>query len=157
MGRPGLLSGLLKASPPLVVDADAVLAFAVALQRLDPIPGQNGKAPVCERRFEPVQLHASGAFDTGESFHAFSGGEVGSPLVPEAHDHGSSIAGITLYVKHNVFGRAPRVLEQFAPPALIWSGTRSGHRESLTLLLSCLSCFRLHRSSRPTVLEFMNS
>src|SRR5258708_25079023 len=138
--RPRLAFRPFKAYPPLVVDADAVFAFAVALQRLEPIPGQNRKVPDCERRFEPVQLHASGAFDTGESFHAFSGGEVGSPLVPEAHDHGLSIAGITLYVKHNVFGRVPRALVQFAPSALIWSGissgTRAGQRGSLSLLFS---------------------
>jgi hypothetical protein len=85
----------------LVVDADAVLSFAVTFQGLKPIPWQSRQVAQDVGRFEPVQLEASGAFDSRESFNTFSGGEVGSPLVPETHDHREIINEITLYVKGN--------------------------------------------------------
>src|SRR5208282_5540412 len=52
-----------EADTPLVVHADAVLAFAAALQGLESVSRQNGKVPEREGRFEPVQLQTGGAFD----------------------------------------------------------------------------------------------
>jgi len=41
--RPGRLLGPLKANPPLVVDADAVLAFAVTRQCFKTVAGQGSQ------------------------------------------------------------------------------------------------------------------
>jgi hypothetical protein len=55
----------------LVVDADAVLSFAVALEGLEPVSRQSREIAEHVGRFEPIQLHARGAFDARESFYAF--------------------------------------------------------------------------------------
>jgi hypothetical protein len=65
-----------EANTPLVVDADAVLAFPAALQGLEPVSRQNGKVAEREGRFEPVQLQTGGAFDAREGFDTFSGREA---------------------------------------------------------------------------------
>jgi hypothetical protein len=91
-----------EANTPLVVDADAVLAFPAALQGLEPVSGQNGKVAERQGRFEPVQLQAGGAFDAREGFDTFSGREGGSFLAPETNDHECSLVKNTPYVKRNV-------------------------------------------------------
>ena len=96
-----------EANTPLVVDADAVLAFPAALQGLEPVSRQNCKVAEREGRFEPVQLQTGGALDAREGFDTFSGREGSSFLVPETNDHECSIANNTQYVKRNVDPRAP--------------------------------------------------
>jgi hypothetical protein len=43
-----------KANPPLIVDADAVLALAVTGQRLKAVAWQRGKVPQACGRFKPI-------------------------------------------------------------------------------------------------------
>jgi hypothetical protein len=76
-----------EANTPLVVDADAVLAFPAALQGLEPVSRQNGKVAEHQGRFEPVQFQTGGAFDAREGFGTFSRRQGGSFLVPETNDH----------------------------------------------------------------------
>jgi len=78
--------GPLKAYPPLVIDADAVLALAIPLESFETVPG---KAQVKKggRRFQLVKLQLRLAFKTGESLDSVSFGEFSRSLVSEAHDH----------------------------------------------------------------------
>jgi hypothetical protein len=88
--RAGRSLGPLKANPPLVVDTDAVLALAVALERFEPIAGQ---IEIVQRRgrVELVELHFGLALNPGKSLDPVPLGELPSSLVSEAHDHGSPI------------------------------------------------------------------
>lgn len=92
-------AGPLEAYAPLIVDAYAVLALAVAMQRFKTVAGQRGK--VCERRgrLQTVQLQARGTFDSGEGLDALSARELSGPLIPIADDHFQKLAGVTRYVK----------------------------------------------------------
>ena len=76
-----------EANPPLIVDADAVLASSVSFQRFKPVARQNGEIFQLDGRLETVQLQPRGTFDTGECFDTFAGGEIGRALVPIADDH----------------------------------------------------------------------
>src|SRR6185503_1218987 len=71
-----------EANPPLVVDADAVLAFAVSHQCFKPVAGQSGEILQRNGRFEPVKFQARGTLDPGESLDPFTAGKLLSPLVP---------------------------------------------------------------------------
>jgi len=92
-------AGPLEAHAPLIVDAYAVLALAIAVQRFKTVAGQRGK--VCERRgrFQTVQLHARGTFHSAEGLDALPARERSGPLVPKADDHLQRMPGITRYVK----------------------------------------------------------
>jgi hypothetical protein len=58
--------GPLEANPPLIVDADAVLAFAISGQRLKTVAGQSGQVLKRNGGLQTVQLEARGALDSGE-------------------------------------------------------------------------------------------
>jgi hypothetical protein len=64
----------------LIVNADAVLALAVAMQRLKTIAGQCGQ--VSQRRgcLKTVELQPRGPVKTRERLDPFSSGEVLGPL-----------------------------------------------------------------------------
>jgi len=81
------LVGPLKANPPLIVNANAVLALAVAYQRLKTVPRQCSKVPQRRGRFHTVKLQARGSFKSREWLDPFPGGEFSGPLVPIANDH----------------------------------------------------------------------
>jgi hypothetical protein len=85
----------------LIVNADTVLAFAVATERLETIPWQGCK--VFERRccLQAIELQAGGALESRERLDSFARGEVSGPLIPVADDHRLKIQQITCYVKHN--------------------------------------------------------
>ena len=80
----------LKTNPPLIVNADAVLAFAVSSQRLEMIARQGGQVLQRNGGLQTIQLEARGAFDAEERFDSLALSEVPGPLVPIADDHPKS-------------------------------------------------------------------
>jgi hypothetical protein len=77
----------LKADPPLVVDADAVLALPVALQGLESVTRQCRQISERVRRLEPVQLEPRGPLDARQRLDALPGGEGRRSAVSIADDH----------------------------------------------------------------------
>jgi hypothetical protein len=114
-----------KAYPPLIIDADAILAFAVALQRFKTVAGQRRKVLDRRSRFQTVKLHASGPLNAGKGFDPFPGSEVEGSLISIADDHLEFYQPITLYVKRNSVGHFSCACHPglFAPDAsrLRWS------------------------------------
>jgi hypothetical protein len=90
-----------KAYPPLVIDADAVLAFAIAFQPFKAVAGQRRKIPDPRGRFQPVKLQPGGPLNAGKGFNPLPGGKIEGAPVPIADDHSSLYRKITLYVKRN--------------------------------------------------------
>lgn len=86
--RAGLASGPGEADAPLIVDADAVFAGAVALQCFEAVAWECGQ--ICERDsgFKAVKFEASGAFEAGEGFDPLSCVELRGLLVAKTADHG---------------------------------------------------------------------
>jgi hypothetical protein len=78
--------GPLKAYPPLVIDADAILALPIPLENFKTVPG---KAQVKKggRRLQLVKLKLRLALKSGESLDPFPFGEFSRSPVSEAHDH----------------------------------------------------------------------
>jgi len=76
----------LKADPPLVVDAYAVLALSAALQGLEAVAGQCRQILQRVGRLDPVQLETGGPFNTRQRLDAFPGGEIGRSIVPIADE-----------------------------------------------------------------------
>src|SRR6266481_4782022 len=89
----------LEANPPLIVNADTVLALAVAYQRFKTVPRQCRKVSRRRSRLHTVKLQARGSFKSRECLDPFPGGEFSGPLVPIADDHYPIIPGSTRYVK----------------------------------------------------------
>src|ERR1700746_2081643 len=77
--RPWRAVGPLEANPPLIVNADAVLALAVAYQRFKTVTRQCGKIPQRRSRFHTVRLQARRSFKTRECLNPFPGGEFSGP------------------------------------------------------------------------------
>src|SRR5712664_159634 len=101
VGRPGWPVEPFKAQAPLIVNANAVLAFAVTKQGLKPIARQRGEISERCGRLQTVQLHPCGALKPGECLDVLPCGEVPRPLVPIADDHSPKITGLTRYVKRH--------------------------------------------------------
>ena len=81
---PGGRSGWpFEAYPPLVIDTDAVLAFAVAFQRFKAVAGQRRKILECRGR----KLQAGGPLNAGKGFDPFAGSKGEGTPVPIADDH----------------------------------------------------------------------
>ena len=91
----------LEANSPLIVNANTVLALAVAHQSFKAIAGQNGQVSEGGGRFQTVELQARGALESRESLDAFAGGEISGPTVPIADNHWPNMTRITSYVKRN--------------------------------------------------------
>lgn len=71
-----------KANSPLVVDANAVLAFSVAFQRFEPISRQRGKREQVRRRIQHVELSLRRTFNRLEAANRFTTKEafgIGAP------------------------------------------------------------------------------
>src|SRR5216684_493062 len=60
-----------KTNPPLVIDANAVLTLSLTCERLKPIARQHEKVLERGSDFQPVELQAGRAFDSGEGFDTF--------------------------------------------------------------------------------------
>jgi hypothetical protein len=73
--------GPFKASTPLIINANAVLALPVLSQRFQTIGGQYGKVCRHDGRLQSVQLQTGGTFDSKERLNPFTGGEVPGSLV----------------------------------------------------------------------------
>src|SRR2546429_766349 len=71
-----------RTNSPLIVNANTVLALAVADQRFEAIPGQGSNVPKRCGRFETVELQARGAVKSRKSLDAFAEGEISGPAVP---------------------------------------------------------------------------
>src|SRR5260221_9961893 len=85
--RPGRAGRPFKAYPPFVIDADAVLASAIAFQGFKTVAGQGRKVSERRSRFETIKLQAAGPFNAGKGFDPSAGSKFGGPLVPIADDH----------------------------------------------------------------------
>ncbi len=79
----------LETDPPLVVDADAVLAFAVAFEPFQAVPGQRAKVLERDGRLQTVEPQLGLVFDARKGFDPLAGGEVPGAFVPVADDHDS--------------------------------------------------------------------
>src|SRR5262245_51104102 len=77
----------LEANPPLIVDADAVLAFAISGQRLKTVTGQSSQVLHRGGGLQTVQLEARGTLDSGKRFDSLAARKVPGPPVPVADDH----------------------------------------------------------------------
>ena len=67
--------GPFEANPPLVVDADAVLALAITLERFEAVAWQRGKILKSDSRIQAVDLQPCRPGDAGKSLDHFSGGK----------------------------------------------------------------------------------
>ena len=76
-----------KANPPLVVDANAVLALSISSQHCKTVARQHGKISERDGGFQTVQLKTRRAFDTGERLDTFADRKIRRPLVAIADDH----------------------------------------------------------------------
>jgi hypothetical protein len=77
----------LEANPPLIVDADGVLALPIAFESFQPIARQSRKVSQAGRRFQPVKADFGLPGKTGKFPDTLSIGEARGPIVPEAGDH----------------------------------------------------------------------
>jgi hypothetical protein len=82
-----------EANPPLVIDADAVLALAVALERFEPIAGQSGKVFQTRRGFEPVESDFGLSPKAGKLPNVLTIGKTLGFSVPVIDDHRNRLAG----------------------------------------------------------------
>jgi hypothetical protein len=87
--RPVRALGPLEADPPLVVDADAVLAFAVTAQGLQRVAGQGREVLQARGGFQPVEPFFSLSRETGELLDPLAFGKTLSLASRLAHDHSS--------------------------------------------------------------------
>jgi len=84
--RPGRTVWPLETNPPLVVDANPVLALPVAAQRFESVARQAGKVLECRGRLETIELELRGPLNRGERLDALAGGEGPGPFVPIPQD-----------------------------------------------------------------------
>src|ERR1700679_2482601 len=85
--RAGFAFGPSETNSPLIVDADAVFAAAIAFQRFKAIAGQSGQIGKRYSGFETIQLQSCRAIKAGEGFDSSSSVELGCLLVPKAANH----------------------------------------------------------------------
>src|SRR6266852_5171311 len=81
----------LEPNPPLIVNADAVLAFAVADQNFEAIGLQSRQVSKGGGCLQTVELQACGTLKPRKSLDAFAGGEISGPAVPIADNHWSKM------------------------------------------------------------------
>src|SRR6267378_3732528 len=77
----------LKTDAPLIVDADAVLPLAIALQRFEPVARQRREIMKDVRSFKAIELEPSRSLDARECFHPLAGREIRRSLIAVADDH----------------------------------------------------------------------
>ena len=75
-----------EANPPLVVDADAILAFPGTLKGLQ-VVARSDQISDGHSGVELLQLLARGSFYTGERFNPLACDKVSCALIPIADDH----------------------------------------------------------------------
>jgi hypothetical protein len=77
-----------KANPPLVVDADTVLALAISFQALQPVSRQHRKRSDIRRRVEHVQFPKRLALNGLEPAYGFPAEEALGIGAAKRPDHG---------------------------------------------------------------------
>jgi hypothetical protein len=85
--RAGGTTGPLKANPPLIVDTDAVLPFAVAAQSLKPVSWQCGEILQAGGSLQAIEPLLRLPCEAGKRLDALALGEAPCPRIPVAHDH----------------------------------------------------------------------
>src|SRR5438105_4659179 len=99
----------LKTDAPLIVDADAVLAFPITLQRFEPVAGQRRQIMQDVGGFKAIELEPSRPLDARERFHALAGREISCSLIAIADDHRHRLCHtIMRYVMRNALPAAGR-------------------------------------------------
>ena len=83
--------GPAEADAPLIVDADAVLTLAVALERLKSIAGRRTQELKCRRGLELRELSGSHLNDRPEACRFAGFKKLASVAAPEALDHRASV------------------------------------------------------------------
>jgi hypothetical protein len=89
----------LKADPPLVVDANAVLALSVALHGLEAVAGQCCQILQCVGGLDPVQRETGGPFKARQRLDSFPGGDISRSPVSITDDH-LSYTGMKYELRH---------------------------------------------------------
>src|SRR5262245_5940530 len=79
--------GPLKAYSPLIVDANAVLPFAISSQSFKPIAWQGSQVLQRNGGLQTIQFEARGAFEAVERFDSLALSKVPGSLIPVADDH----------------------------------------------------------------------
>jgi hypothetical protein len=64
----GFSLGPCETNPPLIVDADAVLSFSFALERLKPIARQSGEVGERNRSIQAIEFETGCPLKSGERF-----------------------------------------------------------------------------------------
>ena len=84
VGRPECSFDPFKTDPPLIVNADALLALAISDQRFEAVAWQCGEiAQRCDR-LHSIELETRRPFKARKRLYVFSGSEVSGPVVPIA-------------------------------------------------------------------------
>jgi hypothetical protein len=92
MRRPRRAIGPCETNAPLIVNPDAVLPLAIAMQRFKSVARKGSEIPERSGCLEAIQLETGGSLETGECLDAFTGRESAGALVPVTDDHRSSIS-----------------------------------------------------------------
>jgi hypothetical protein len=74
-------------NPPLIVNADAVLALAVAHQCFKAIARQGGEITERCSRLHTIKLETCRPFEAGQRLYTSPGSELSGPLVPITDYH----------------------------------------------------------------------
>jgi hypothetical protein len=80
-GRP------LKANSPPIIDANAVLAFPITMEWLEPVAGEHSKVFQAYRGIQAIKPDLCLSCETGELPDVFAFGKTLGLLVPVARDH----------------------------------------------------------------------
>ena len=85
--RAGRAVGPLKADPPLVIDADAVLALPIALQCFQPVARQGSEIFQARRCVQSFQPRLGLTCEAGKILHVLATGKTLGFSIPVADDH----------------------------------------------------------------------
>src|SRR5437667_11741095 len=100
IGRTRRTGGPLKANSPLIIDANAVLAFAVAMERLQSVAVEHSKVFQTDRGIQTIKPDFCLPCETGKLLDVFALGKTLGLPVPVTHNHRRILPKTTLYVKH---------------------------------------------------------
>jgi hypothetical protein len=107
----------LKANPPLIVNADPILLFAVPFQRLQPIPRDRCERSKIGSCIEHIQLAKGGTFDSLEPAHRLPADQPLGFSAPEGPNHTRGLYCSACNVKqYTETRRIHRRLRQFPRP-----------------------------------------
>jgi hypothetical protein len=131
VGRPGRSVSPLKAKPPLVVDANAVLALSISCQRLKAVAWKCRKVRHRCSGLHAVELEACRSFKSRECLDSLTVGKVSGSLVSIAKDQlpPQNIANYALRQAYRIAGFvfSPRLGRPFDREAVQLVVGQSGH------------------------------